>query len=98
METTLEDGTVHHWDEYWFVSQSFAHAERAKEGIQRRLSQTVDTLNRMRPKSEETMVQFQQRADKIVEQKKMGDYLTVTAQETVTPKKRYFKPGRPSKK
>ena len=97
METTLADGTVHSWDEQWFVSQSFAHAQRAKEGIQRRLSQTVDTLSRMRAKSEETVVQFQQRADKVVEPKKMGDYLTVTAQETITSEKQYLKPGRPSK-
>jgi len=97
METTLDDGTVHTWNEYWFVCQSYAHAERAKKGIQRRLSQTVDILNRMRPKSGETIAQFQQRADTIVEQKRMGDYLTVTVEETVSSKKCYLKPGRPSK-
>ncbi len=92
----LADSTSHEWTEQWFVSQSFAHAERTKASLQRRVSQTVAKLNSLRPKSEETAAEFQQRADQLLKQRKMGDYITVTLLETVTTTKRYLKPGRPA--
>ena len=92
----LADGTSHQWTEQWFVSQSFAHADRIKASLQRRVSQTVDKLNKLRPKSEETATEFQQRADQLLKQRKMGDYVTVTVLETITTTKRYLKPGRPT--
>jgi transposase len=92
----LADGTAHEWTEQWFVSQSFAHAKRAKVSLSRRLSQTVDKLNSLRPKAEETAAEFQWRANQLLKQRKMEDYLTVTVQETVTTTKKYLKPGRPT--
>ena len=92
----LADGTSHDWTEQWFVSQSFAHAERTKTGLRRRVSQTLDNLHKLRPKSEETAAEFQQRADQLLTQRKMGDYVTVTVLETVTTTKRYLKSGRPT--
>ncbi len=96
IEETLVDGTLHKWTEQWFVSQSFAHAERTKHSLKRRVSQTVDKLNSLRPKPEETVLELQQRADQLINGRKMGDYLTATVQETVTTTKRYLKPGRPT--
>jgi transposase len=92
----LADGSSHDWTEQWFVSQSFAHAERTKASLQRRLSHTVDKLNSVRPKSGETAAEFQHRADQLLKQRNLGDYVTVTVLETVTTTKRYLKPGRPT--
>ncbi len=92
----LADGTSHQWTEQWFVSQSFAHAERTKASLKRRVWQTVDKLHSLRPKPEETATQFQHRADQLLKQRKMGNYVTVTLLETVTTTKRYLKPGRPT--
>lgn len=92
----LADGSSHKWTEQWFVSQSFAHAERTKASLKRRVWQTVDKLNSLRPKSEETVAEFQQRAVQLLKQRKMGDYVTVTVLETITTTKRYLKPGRPT--
>ena len=96
LEADLAAGTPHTWDEQWFVSQSFAHAERTKRSLQRRVSRTVDMLHSMRPKSKETARDWQQRADHLLKQRKMGDYVTATVHETVTTTKRYLKPGRPT--
>ena len=92
----LTDGTSHEWTEQWFVSQSLAHAERAKISLKRRLSQSVDKLGSLRPKAEETAAEFEQRANQLLKQRKMEDYLAITVQETVTTTKRYLKPGRPT--
>ncbi len=95
IEEELVDGTIHQWEEQWFVSQSFAHAKRAKASLHRRVSHTVDKLKHLRPKSEETALKFQQRAEQLLKQRKMDSYLTATVQETITSTKRYLKPGRP---
>lgn len=92
----LADGTPHQWTEQWFVSQSFAHAERTKTSLKRRVSQTIAKLNSLRPKTEETAAEFQQRADQLLKQRNLGDYVTVTVLETVTTTKRFLKPGRPT--
>jgi transposase len=96
MTEQLVDGTSHEWTEQWFVSQSFAHAKRTITSLQRRVSQAVDKLNSLRSKSEETAAKFQQRADQLLKQQKMGNYVTVTVFETITTTKRYLKPGRPT--
>lgn len=96
IEEELADGTLYEWEEQWFVSQSFAHAERTKRSLKRRISQTVDKLNSLRPKPEETALEFQERADQLLKQRNVGDYITVTVQELVTTTKRYLKPGRPT--
>jgi len=96
IEEELADGTFHEWEEQWFVSQSFAHAERTKHSLKQRVSQTVNKLNSLRPKPEETALEFQQRADQLLKQRNMGDYIAVTVQETVTTTKGYLKPGRPT--
>jgi transposase len=96
IEEELADGTPHKWEEQWFVSQSFAHAERTKRSLKRRVSHTVDKLNSLRPKPEETALELQQRADQLLKQRKMGVYIAATVQETVTTTKRYLKPGRPT--
>lgn len=96
IEEELADGTPHEWDEQWFVSQSFTHAQRTKRSLKRRVSHTVDILNSMRPKPEETVFELQQRADQLLKQRKVGNYIAVTVQATVITTKRYLKPGRPT--
>lgn len=92
----LADDPAYQWTEQWFVSQSFAHAERTQASLQRRLAQTVDKLNRLRPQAEETAVEFEQRAYQLLKQRNMADYVALTVQESVTTTKRYLKPGRPT--
>ena len=91
----LENGTSHTWHEQWFVTQSFAHAERQRAGLQNRLAKTTKELARMRPKAEETAVDFQVRAARIIQKRYVSDYITVTVEEIITTRKRYLKPGRP---
>jgi len=92
----LADGICHEWTEQWFVSHSFAHAKQTQVSLSRRLSQTVDKLDSLRPKAEETAADFQRRANQLLKQRKMEDYLAVTVQKTVTTTKKYLKPGRPT--
>jgi len=92
----LSDGSSHEWTEQWFVSQSFAHADRAKSSLKRRLSQSVDKLGSLRPKAEETAVEFEQRANQLLKQRQMEDYVVITARQTITTTKQYLKPGRPT--
>ncbi len=92
----LADDTSHQWTEQWFVNQSFAHAKRTKASLKRRVRQTVDKLNSLRPKPEETATEFQHRADQLLKQRNLENYVTVRLIETVTTTKRYLKPGRPT--
>jgi transposase len=91
----LQDGTPHTWREQWFVTQSFAHAERQRAGLQNRVAKTTRELTRMRPKAEETVVDLQLRAEHIIQKRRVSDYISVTVQQKITTRKRYLKPGRP---
>lgn len=91
----LPDGTAHTWTEQWFVVQSCAQAKRQQANLQARLDQARAELKRLRPKAEETALEFHYRAKQILIQRRVTDYLDLTVTETKTTHKRYLKPGRP---
>lgn len=61
-----------------------------------RLNKAADRLNHMRIKSEEDATEFQVRAEQVIEKHKVEKFLAVTVEETITEKKRYLQPGRPT--
>jgi transposase len=96
MSYGLADGTQYIWSERWLVLKSRDHARRQREALRSRLIKAVDRLNRMRAKSDETTADFQGRAEQVIGQFGVEGLLTVTANETITQKKRYLRPGRPT--
>ena len=82
--------------EQWFLTQSFAHAQRAKDSLHRRLSHTKNLLNRLQAQKDESATDFQQRAQRLLHQRKMTPYLSVTVSESFTYRKRYLRRGRPT--
>lgn len=95
MATQLEDGTIHNWTERWLVTQSTAHAQRQQKVLQARLRKAGDELNHLRAKKEESMANFQARAARVLNRRKVADFITLTVEETITSKKQYIGPGRP---
>ena len=92
----LADGTQHTWTERWLVTQSSAHARRRRKALRKRLDKATDRLRRMRVKPDESTAEFQARAEQVLEKYRVGELLVVEAVETVTAKKRYLRPGRPT--
>lgn len=96
MTGELADGTQHTWTERWLVTQSTAHARRQRKALLARLDKATNKLNRMRVKPDENTVEFQARAQLVIEQYRVEGLLTVEVTETITQKKHYLRPGRPT--
>lgn len=96
MSCELADGPQHTWNERWLVLKSTDHARRQREALRSRLNKAVDRLNRMRAKSDESTAEFQDRAERVIEKYQVQGLLTITTSETITEKKRYVRPGRPT--
>ncbi|MGB0356248.1 MAG: hypothetical protein ACPGII_09315, partial [Opitutales bacterium] len=96
VEKELEDGQKFVWEEQWFVTQSFAHADRQKAALEKRLKGTLNKISSMRPKKEENREEFSQRVKKYVSERGMKNIINVSATETVITTKRYLKRGRPT--
>ena len=96
MSHTLDDGTVHAWDEQWFVSQSYAHAKRQTAALNARIAKAKAHLQTLRHKADESDEQFRQRAQLVLQQYGVTQYMTVDVDETITLTKKYRKPGRPT--
>jgi transposase len=95
METQLPDEKVHQWEEQWIVTCSDAHAERQIKSLTTRLDKTSAKISGLKPKSNETADSVQRRAEKILENSKLEDYLKVEVRETITEEKKYTGRGRP---
>lgn len=96
MSCELADGIQHIWSERWLVLKSVDHARRQREALRSRLNKAVDKLNRMRAKPDETVTEFQGRAEQVIEKFRVEGLLTVTTSESITQKRRYLQPGRPT--
>jgi transposase len=96
MSCELAGGSQHTWSERWLVMKSKAHARRQRKALRSRLNRAVDKLERMRVKSDENAAEFQIRAGQVIEKFQVKGLLTVTVNETITQKKHYLRPGRPT--
>lgn len=96
MSCELADDVQHTWNERWLVLKSTDHARRQREALRSRLNKAIDKLNRMRAKSDETVSEFQSRAEQVIAKFLVEVLLTAKADETVTQKKHYLRPGRPT--
>jgi transposase len=95
MSATLEDGSVHIWSERWLVTRSDALAERQRKDLQRRLRQAEKGLATLQGKSHQDAAILQDRAEALLRQYGVTDFITVQVEERVTYQKRYIGPGRP---
>jgi transposase len=95
MQAELEDGTTHQWTEQWLVTQSTAHAKRQRKALQARLHKAEAALQRLQAKKEESKSKFQARAERILQQRKVVDLISVAVKETITSDRQYIGPGRP---
>lgn len=98
MVHTFEDKTQHSWTEEWFVSQSYAHAQRQMKSLDARLEKATTLLTALRLGKEESDEHFLLRAQQLLEKYRVQPYLSVQLDETITHTKKYLKPGRPSPK
>lgn len=95
LETQLEDRETHPLIEQWMVSRSDAHADRQEKSFQGRLEKAISKISRLKPKTDETADSFQARADQILQNQELQDYLRVEVEDSVTLQKKYIGKGRP---
>jgi transposase len=95
MAAELEDGTTHTWTERWLVTQSTAHAQRQQKSLQARLGKAENELHHLKAKKRERSADFQARAERILNRRKVAHLIAVTVKETITYHKQYIGPGRP---
>ena len=95
LETLLPTGEIHHWEEQWMVTRSDAHANRQNQSLTARIEKAADKISGLKPKTNESAALFQTRAEKILENSKVQDYLHVEVNETITLQKKYTGKGRP---
>ncbi|MCH9662572.1 MAG: DUF4277 domain-containing protein [Gammaproteobacteria bacterium] len=96
MNHPLDDGTVHTWDEQWFVTQSYAHAKRQTAALHARLAKAEAHLHTLRHKPDESDEQYRQRAQLVLQKYGVTKYLSIAVDESITQTKKYLKPGRPT--
>ena len=96
LEALLPTGEMHYWEEQWMVTRSDAHANRQNQSLTARIDKTAGKISGLKPKTNETADSFQVRAEKILENSKVQDYLHVEVNEAITLEKKYIGKGRPS--
>ena len=95
MQGSWKDGTQHTWTERWLVTQSLTHAQRQRTALQERLTKTISDLSRLKAKPDETLTEYQSRAERVIQQRQLVGLLTVVAVESVTTTRQYENRGRP---
>jgi len=96
MKAASSDGTVHQWNERWIVSESNAHAIRQKKSFHEKLDKAVGQLDALKPKSKDTAVTFRAKADAILKNLHVQDFICLQINETIEDVKKYIGKGRPT--
>jgi transposase len=91
----LESGNAHNWIEQWFVVQSHTYANTQKKACLSRIEKAEVELQRLKPKKNETVDQFGQRAEKIIKNRKCEGLITLEVEQTITHQEKYLGRGRP---
>ena len=95
MSFPLESGSIHDWDEQWFIVQSRTYAKTQVKAIMARLKKAESELRRLKPKKNETAVQLRQRAEKILKDRSCVGLIDLEVRETIIHKEKYLSRGRP---
>lgn len=93
-----EENNQHTWKERQLIVRSDAHAERQKKSLMKRLEKAEKKLSTLTPRKDETLPQFQVRAEKILENYSVKKFFELQVEEHVSYQKRYTKSGRPTAK
>jgi transposase len=95
MVARLDNGALHQWLERWMVSCSHAHAQRQEKAFQNRLDKAEAKLANLKAKQKDTADSFRIKADKILQEYRVEDYLRLEVTESITTQKKYTGRGRP---
>lgn len=95
VRTLTDEETNHTWQEQCFVIQSFAMADKQRKSLLQRIDQAESKLKALKPKPQETVAQFQQRANQIIKKHRVSQFLSGSISQSYTLKKKFIGPGRP---
>jgi len=95
METILPDGKLHKWEERWLVCQSYAHEKRKIKGFKKCLAKAEKKLKKLKVKKDESVSDFQKRAEQILKTHKVSDFIVLKIKESIKRKRKYIGRGRP---
>ncbi|PDW01033.1 IS1634 family transposase [Candidatus Viridilinea mediisalina] len=84
------------WKERWMVVQSTAYAERQRTAFDARVRKVNAQIERMQPKADERAGDVEARIMKVLDDKGMRDYFTVSVRETPITRRKKAGRGRPS--
>lgn len=90
------DGADVVWEERWLVVQSTAYGERQQAAFDTRVLKVAAQLERLKPKADERAVDVEARIAKVLDEKGMRDYFTVSVRETPITRRKKAGRGRPS--
>jgi len=92
---SLPNGEIHSFEEQWMITLSDAHAKRQIQSFIARMDKAINKVSSLKPKTDETADCFHARAQKIVDNAKLYDFLHVEVSEAITLEKKYTTRGRP---
>lgn len=84
------------WSERWLVIRSERHAKKQNAGFLKRLDAAEQAVKSAAPKGAESGEEWRARLQKLLEEPRVSEFLTVQVQETIRTEKRYLHPGRPT--
>ena len=91
----IPNGETHSFEEQWMITLSDAHAKRQIQSFIARMEKAINKVSNLKPKTDETADCFHARAQKIVDNAKLHDFLHVEVNEAITLEKKYVNRGRP---
>ena len=97
LESELEDGKKHGWRERWFVTLSDAHSARQTTAFEDRFAKAARKLDSMIPKKDEGACESLDRAQSVLKEKGLQNFVRVEVDEMVEEKKKYKCKGRPGR-
>ena len=93
---TVELGQqTYQWKERWLVIRSDNHAKRQKKKLIKRVETAEKEIKKLYPKATEGAEELAARANKVIENHGVSDFLSVSISERISYRKRYLKRGRP---
>jgi transposase len=93
--TVERDKQTYQWKERWLVIRSDNHAKRQKKKLIKRVETAEKELKQLYPKATEGAEELAARANKLIENHGVSDFLSVAISERISYRKRYLKRGRP---
>jgi len=95
IQATLENESIHEWQERWLITKSDAHAARRIKAFNTRLDKADQKLKALKPKKDESAAAFLERAQRILKNMKFRDFIHLEVHDKVETRKKYKGRGRP---